>query len=235
MTQAPKLLVSVRNVEEALAALAGGADWIDLKEPDRGALGAVDAATAGDVVACVAGRAPVSAAGGELTDWSVESSRGLLGVRGLSYLKMGLANCRRLDWRSSLRRVQQEITYNDMQLVAVIYADDLAADSPRAEEIVEFAGDAECLWVLVDTFDKAGGALDEHLSPTELRTLLESVRRSGRRTVVAGSLTHESIAALPMELVNMVAVRGAACEGSRRGMVCEERVAMLRAILSDCT
>ena len=232
MKEAPKLLVSVRNVEEAMAALAGGADWIDLKEPDRGTLGAVDAATAGDVVACVAGRVPISAAAGELTEWSVERSRGQLAAPGLSYLKLGLANCRGLDWRSTLRGVQQEIAYYYMQLVAVIYADDLAADSPRAEEIVEFAGDAECPWVLVDTFDKTGGALGDHLSPTELRTLLESLRRTGRRTVVAGSLTCESIAALPMELVNMVAVRGAACEGSRRGMVCVERVAQLRALLT---
>ena len=35
----PKLLVSVRDVAEAEAALAGGADWIDLKEPVGGAAG----------------------------------------------------------------------------------------------------------------------------------------------------------------------------------------------------
>ena len=33
------LLVSVRNVEEALAALEGGASLIDVKEPSRGPLG----------------------------------------------------------------------------------------------------------------------------------------------------------------------------------------------------
>nr|WP_231497814.1 (5-formylfuran-3-yl)methyl phosphate synthase [Methylibium sp. T29-B] len=34
-----RLLVSVRNVEEALAAAAAGVDFIDLKEPSAGALG----------------------------------------------------------------------------------------------------------------------------------------------------------------------------------------------------
>ena len=35
------LLVSVRNAEEAAAALAGGADVIDAKDPAAGALGPV--------------------------------------------------------------------------------------------------------------------------------------------------------------------------------------------------
>jgi uncharacterized protein (UPF0264 family) len=55
----PRLLVSVRDAAEAVEALAGGADWIDLKEPQRGPLGAVDAVTARDVVHVVAGRVPV--------------------------------------------------------------------------------------------------------------------------------------------------------------------------------
>jgi uncharacterized protein (UPF0264 family) len=234
MTAVPQLLVSVRNVDEARAALTGGADWIDLKEPGRGALGTVDAATARDVVACVAGRVPVSAAGGELAEWSEGIARDLVAVRGVSYIKLGLANCRDLDWRSRLRDVQREIGHGDVQLVAVIYADEQAASSPTAEEIAEFAAEAECPWVLIDTFDKAGGALADHLSTTDLRTLLQSMRTAGRRTVVAGSLTAESIAALPIELVDMVAVRGAACDGGRRGAVCAERVAHLRAILSEC-
>ena len=34
-----RLLVSVRSAEEVSAALAGGADIIDAKEPERGSLG----------------------------------------------------------------------------------------------------------------------------------------------------------------------------------------------------
>ena len=42
-----QLLVSVRSAVEVAPALAGGADIIDAKEPDRGSLGAVSAACAG--------------------------------------------------------------------------------------------------------------------------------------------------------------------------------------------
>ena len=46
----PQLLVSVRDLGEAAAALAGGADLIDVKEPIRGPLGRADEATIRGIV-----------------------------------------------------------------------------------------------------------------------------------------------------------------------------------------
>ena len=45
-----RLLVSVRSAAEAEAALLGGADVIDVKEPDRGPLGRADDAVIAAVV-----------------------------------------------------------------------------------------------------------------------------------------------------------------------------------------
>ncbi len=84
------LLVSVRSAAEAEAALAGGAALIDVKEPARGALGRADDAVIADVVRAVAGRAPVSAALGELRDGAPALPAGL-GL--LSFVKCGLAGC----------------------------------------------------------------------------------------------------------------------------------------------
>ena len=50
MTQ---LLISVKNVEEALLALASGADIIDLKDPNVGALGALDMPTSLAILAAI--------------------------------------------------------------------------------------------------------------------------------------------------------------------------------------
>ena len=55
------VLASVRSVEEAALVLAAGADFIDLKEPSAGALGALAPETIRAVVAHVAGRRSVSA------------------------------------------------------------------------------------------------------------------------------------------------------------------------------
>jgi len=68
----PKLLVSVRDAAEARAALVGGADLIDVKEPSRGSLGRAEADTIAAVAHAVGGRTPVSAALGELRDWADE-------------------------------------------------------------------------------------------------------------------------------------------------------------------
>ena len=81
---APRLLVSVRSAEEAEAALIGGADWIDLKEPSAGPLAAVGVEVAKQVVDCVAGRRPISAALGELIEWLDSPAQQLLEVEGIS-------------------------------------------------------------------------------------------------------------------------------------------------------
>jgi len=82
----PQLLVSVRSADEARAALAGGADLIDVKEPSRGPLGAADSEVIGDVLRAVDGRVPVSAALGEFVAW-----RDRPVPRGLHYAKWGMA------------------------------------------------------------------------------------------------------------------------------------------------
>ena len=64
-----KMLVSVRDVAEALLAAGGGADFIDLKEPRGGALGGLPVATIAAVVAALrngGSRLPLSATIGDL-------------------------------------------------------------------------------------------------------------------------------------------------------------------------
>src|SRR5579885_2345804 len=61
-----RLLVSVADAREARAALAGGADVIDAKDPRRGALGPVAPDVLAAICGAVAGRRPVSAALGDL-------------------------------------------------------------------------------------------------------------------------------------------------------------------------
>ncbi len=62
----PRLLISVRTAAEAVEALAGGADIIDIKEPANGPLGRADDEVWRQVVETVGCRASVSVALGEL-------------------------------------------------------------------------------------------------------------------------------------------------------------------------
>src|SRR5205823_2135975 len=63
-----RLLVSVRGPVEACAALAGGADVIDAKDPACGALGAVSAERLAAIRRTVGAARPVSAALGDARD-----------------------------------------------------------------------------------------------------------------------------------------------------------------------
>jgi uncharacterized protein (UPF0264 family) len=102
----PRLLVSVRNASEAISAWRGGADIIDLKEPQNGPLGAVSAEVPADVLKSLrrltsSPRVLLSVALGETRDWlgpfKETSERGLLldvlrqMALELQFLKMGLS------------------------------------------------------------------------------------------------------------------------------------------------
>ena len=93
--ETPGLLVSVRSASRSAHGARGGADVIDVKEPNQGSFGAADDDTISAVVRAVAGRAPVSAALGELVDL-IDSPNGNAPrtlVDGVSLFKIGLAGC----------------------------------------------------------------------------------------------------------------------------------------------
>src|SRR5699024_7424313 len=139
-----RLLVSVRSAEEAGSALAGGADVIDVKEPSRGALGAAEPSVWREIVRLVDGRAPVSVALGELRDFQAESADSDFAscLRGVRWAKLGLAGCARLPdwgkrWRAAIGSLPEQV-----QSVAVIYADWRSADAPAPEAVLATAARA---------------------------------------------------------------------------------------------
>ena len=216
----PKLLVSVRDSEEVLAALAGGADWIDLKEPNAGPLAAVDLPVAQAAVQSLAGRRTLSAALGELRDWDTSPARKLLAVAGLEVVKLGLAGCaRQSDWQQRWQAVAIAAGKSDKQLVAVVYADWQHIDAPAPTDVISAAQLAGSRFLLIDTYDKSKGSTFDHLSNRELGQILLRAKRAGLMTVLAGSITTELIGQLPVSAIDMVAVRGAVCRGDRTDRV----------------
>jgi uncharacterized protein (UPF0264 family) len=250
-----RLLVSIRSADEALAALAGGADLIDVKEPSRGALGAADPETWRAVCDAVAGRVPVSAALGELLDdrrmgflarrdaGSIEIERspandvgrdgvGTPSYEELSFVKAGLAGAANdPDLRERLQSLQRSLP-TSTQLVAVAYADAQRANAPSPWQVLDNALTMQLSVLLIDTFDKAHGDLWSALRDDELRELVRVAHQAGLRVALAGSLT---LATLPRALAlapDWIAVRGAACEDGRSGEVSTARVRALREAIS---
>jgi uncharacterized protein (UPF0264 family) len=229
----PGLLVSVRGATEALAALAGGADVIDVKEPDRGALGAADWEIIAQVVEAVEGRAPVTAAAGELMELLpvIKSGKCRPLPDGISLLKIGLAGCVSLQnwvyhWQAAigaLRGRDREFP----QPVAVVYADWRLADAPPPAEIQSAAVQLGCRVVLVDTWDKSAGSLFDHWPLRGLREFIELANISGSAVVLAGSLSDRNLLAAAELRPSLVAVRGAVCEAGRTSTISQQRVVAL--------
>ncbi|MGH7675643.1 MAG: (5-formylfuran-3-yl)methyl phosphate synthase, partial [Gemmatimonadales bacterium] len=85
-----QLLVSVAGAREARTALLGGADLIDAKDPERGALGAVTPGVLRSIYAAVHSRRPVSAALGDAVDEARVARRvSAAAAIGVAYVKVG--------------------------------------------------------------------------------------------------------------------------------------------------
>jgi hypothetical protein len=219
------LLVSVRNTLEAQAAVAGGCDLLDIKEPDRGPLGMADPdvieAVADVALGCRAGTAPIgcSAALGELVEW--ESTRAdFLLAPAVAYAKFGSA---RLEsprrwvkaWQHAQRRVAASAG-KGLHWVAVAYADWRNAQSLAPSRLLEAARTVPCDVILIDTFDKRSGNLLQMIEPADLRTFAELTHQAGMKVALAGSLKRAQIPRLVEVWPDILGVRGAACAGGRR-------------------
>ena len=234
----PQLLVSVRNAEEARAAIEGGADIIDVKEPSNGSLGKANDAAISEIVETVRSlnrTMPVSIAMGELQDW--EDAIPHLPAEA-DYIKLGLAHCASdWNWLTRWLEVRHQLLADKHELpgwVMVIYADWQLARTPRPKELILSAAQFACRGVLIDTFQKDGRSLLEVLPSCELAEITEAVHQAGLPLAVAGNLRKEDLPRIRPLAPQIVAIRSAACrEGDREGMICPLAVRAFREHLRE--
>lgn len=219
------LLASVMTVGEAEAALAGGADIIDLKDPRSGALGALPAPIIRDCVTAIAGQRPVSATVGDLPmqpDILVAAAERIAAL-GIDFVKVGLFPGGDLD--GCLARLSR-LAAKGTRLVAVMFADqepDLAT-LPRLDDY-GFAG------AMLDTADKGSGGLRAHLAEPVLRDFAEQSRALGLLTGLAGSLGCNDISALLPLRPDYLGFRGALTLAGRTAGLDPQALVAVRAAI----
>jgi len=219
-----RFLASVRDEHEAVAALAGGAEIIDFKDPANGALGAVAPDVIERGIALLANRALASATAGDCpleAHILIEAAR-RIGATGVDYVKLGLLPGLALPaCIDALRAVAR-----DYRLVAVFFAD---REAPlMALELLRAAGFAG---VMLDTFNKASGGLRRHLTDPELARFVHAARQAALMTGLAGSLTLEDIPALVQIGPDLLGFRGALCELEKTSTLTVERTHSVRTTL----
>ena len=222
-----RLLVSVANAEEAAAALAGGADIIDAKDPLTGALGAVSLATLRSIVEAVGGARPVTAALGDASDpVTLERDTRLFASTGIEFIKIGFAGLDSPDRITGLVAAAVRGA-GDVGVVAAFYAD-ADAEFPFID-LVTSAALGGAVGVLVDTADKLGPGLRQLTTAATLGGYAAAARDAGLFIAMAGKLMADDLAFVLESGADIAGVRGAACDDGRNGRVAADRVRLLRA------
>lgn len=227
-----RLLVSVRDADEARTAVAAGIDVIDVKEPSRGALGRADDDILRAIAEAVRGRSILSFAAGEAIDSEdaseVESDFAQEALVGYALFKYGPAGLAlRKNWREVLANAWRS-TKGAAAPIAVAYVDYEAADAPLPEEIVELAIERGCVGMLFDTYGKAPRLGLTALSDARLRGSVARANDAGLLVSLAGSLGANDVAEVRRLEADLIAVRGAACIGDRAGHIDAARIEALK-------
>ena len=220
------LLASVRSLDEALVALAGGADLIDLKEPSRGALGALDHAAVRICVNALGGRRPLSATVGDDPEMDPDRMAGAVGrmaEAGVDYIKVGFFNRpRAVDCAKALAPMCARL-----KLVAVLFADDVLQ-----EELVDVLAGSGFAGAMLDTARKDGKSLRDWQAPGRLEDFVARTRKHGLLSGLAGALQPEDIPPLLALGPDYLGFRGALCRNGVRGLELDAaKVAGIRAAI----
>ncbi len=219
-----KLLASVRSPAEALVAIAGGADIIDLKEPQAGALGRLHDDVLRATLTAVAGRRPTSATIGDqpLAPAPILAAVRAMAETGVDIVKLGIFAGDAAATLAALGAAARD----GIRLVAVCFADrrpDFA--------LVRRCADAGFYGVMLDTADKSAGSLTRHLPPESLVRFLEFARERRLLAGLAGSLAAADVPLLLPLAPDFLGFRSALTSGGRAAPLDAAAVARLRAVL----
>jgi len=226
-----RLLVSVRDAAEAAAALDGGADIVDAKEPLHGALGRVADGVLNAIGDTVNGRAPLSVALGDFGGDDFARSAATASRAAPAFVKVGFAGGAHGVVADTVRALAESI--RPASLVLVAYADYERADAPSPNSLLSLAHETKVAGVLLDTFDKHGAGLMALMTERALSTFVRTVQGAGQFAAVAGKLMVTDIERVRDTGADIVGIRGAACEGGREGTVTADRVRTLRRYLDS--
>lgn len=205
-----RLLVSVRSVDEALLAAAGGADFIDLKEPGQGALGGLPVPTIRAIVAALHERRirlPVSATIGDLAMHELSTIQArvhAVAACGVDYVKVGIESepeaAAVLGWLAGCGHAVVPVFIADRGLDPALLATALSLGFPG---------------LMADTADKLAGCLFDVLPLPVLKDFVARSRAAGTMVGLAGALRASHAPVLAQLSPDFAGFRSAVCDGPR--------------------
>ncbi len=217
MTQ---LLISVTSVKEAQIALQCGADFIDLKDPKQGALGALPLEVVTDIVTFIGGKdlpekKVISATVGDL---AMEPALLQQQVLTLSKTKVdivkigffGELNAGAINYQPCLDALRP-IAESGVMLIAVLFV-----EYEYAEDLVSAIKGAGFYGVMLDTAEKNGTTFLNYFSVDEIKSVAKSVQSQGLLFGLAGSLNLQHIGVIKEIAPDYMGFRGGVCANNNR-------------------
>jgi (5-formylfuran-3-yl)methyl phosphate synthase len=216
-----KLLVSPVNEKEATEAIAGGADIIDVKNPQEGALGANFPWVIKRIREIAPKRIQVSCAVGEVPNLPGSMSLAALGAAslGVDYIKVGLRGLRTPQEVSYLLKNVNKAAKEcnpKIKVVAVGYADADRIDSINPLLIPEIASKTQVDVAMIDTAIKDDKNIFTFLTANQLEEFVDSAHDLGLEAALAGSLKKQDLLIVYSLGADVAGLRGAACTNNDR-------------------
>lgn len=234
------LLISPINTEEALEAIEGGADIVDVKNPKEGSLGANFPWVIKSIRELTPEQLRVSATLGDVPYKPGTVSLAAMGavVSGADYVKVGLYGTQ--NYSEALEVMQNVVKtvkdYNDdILVVASGYADAHRVGAVDPMEIPRVAADSGADLAMVDTAVKDGKTLFDFMSEESLSKFTSQTHDYGLQNALAGSIKEEQLKLLHDLDCDVVGIRGAVCTGGDRnnGTINRNAVSRLKEMIGN--
>jgi hypothetical protein len=214
-------LASVVEAAEVDAAVSGGADIIDIKNPAEGSLGAACPGLIRQVRDRAPAHVPVSAAIGDIPALPGTVALAALGAAscGVQYVKVGLRGTKDANQAEAVMRAVREAvkaSRPEVMIIATGYADaaDFGAVTPNA--LPEAAARAGADGCMLDTIAKGGGnSLFSFMTSKELGEFLTRCRDLNMLSALAGSLAEADAGRIVALGPDIAGFRSAICGGDR--------------------
>ncbi|MBN1245461.1 hypothetical protein JXA31_07705 [Candidatus Bathyarchaeota archaeon] len=226
-----KLLISPKNEKEAVEAISGGADIIDVKNPKEGPLGASFPWVIKRIRQITPTNIEVSCTLGEVPNLPGSMALASLGAAatGVNYIKAGLYGLKTLEeavyLMQSVTKAAKE--YNpSIKVVASGYADAARLSTVDPLLVPKIAYEAQADIAMLDTAIKDGKSLFNFLTKPQLQRFVDVAHSYGLKAALAGSLQKEDLPVVYALGADVAGLRGAACTLSDRvnGQITREKV-----------
>ena len=212
------LMVSVQNLAEALEALKGGADIVDVKNLQEALVGSAHPHVVKAVREAIPLENHTSVTLGVVPNQvgTVAMAVYTAAVLKATSVKVGFMNSEYEAAVEILLAAREALQGFDTKLIGSLFADNPLYGGLDPHKMIALAKDGQCDGFLIDTLTKDGRNLFDFLGEGDLRDTVLEGKELGMSTALSGHLRIQDLDELARINPDIVGVRGAVCQKGDR-------------------